>query len=215
MFFYYLFINCHWKSRIRLNNKQANNHLHFKCTDLYPGLHSVSVFFTLQENGLHCRLLFLKISSLPIEAAAKAMIIQFPWLQPLDTAAIARQSQSADDIIKSATFPAAHAPSPDDSSHSESIWPYALSVLGTVGSRWACSPCCLLPVHQALCHSLTALISLQQRLYCISASLWPPAVFRVSAVFSFKVCLHWANMFFHFGFCLVILCLRCLFWTAT
>lgn len=77
------------------------------------------------------------------------------------------------------------------------------------------SPRCLLPVHQALCHSLTTLISLQQRLYCISASLWPPTVFGVSAVFSFKVCLHWANMFFHFVFCLVILHLRCLFWTAT
>uniref|UniRef100_A0A674MS18 Actin binding LIM protein 1a n=1 Tax=Takifugu rubripes TaxID=31033 RepID=A0A674MS18_TAKRU len=39
---------------------------------------------------------------------------QFPWLQTLDMAAIARQSKSADDIIRSATFPAAHAPSPDD-----------------------------------------------------------------------------------------------------
>lgn len=63
-------------------------------------------------------------------------IDQFPWLQTLDTAAIAHQSKSADDIIRSATFPAAHAPSPDDSVQSEGIsWPYALSVLGTVGSR--------------------------------------------------------------------------------
>ncbi|XP_061692458.1 actin-binding LIM protein 1-like [Syngnathoides biaculeatus] len=39
-------------------------------------------------------------------------------------AAIARQSKSADDIIRSATFPAAHAPSPDDSAQSEGdCWP--------------------------------------------------------------------------------------------
>lgn len=126
------------------------------------------------------------LSSVPIKAAAKLMIDQFPWLQTLDTAAIARQSKSADDIIRSATFPAAHAPSPDDSSQSEGIcWPYALLVLGTVDSRWACSLRCLLAVHQALCRSLNAPISLQQKLYCIPASLWAPAVFRVSAVFSF------------------------------
>uniref|UniRef100_A0AAQ6A7J7 Actin binding LIM protein 1a n=1 Tax=Amphiprion ocellaris TaxID=80972 RepID=A0AAQ6A7J7_AMPOC len=51
-------------------------------------------------------------------------------------AAIARQSKSADDIIRSATFPAAHAPSPDDSSRSEGDrWPYSLAVLGTVEGR--------------------------------------------------------------------------------
>ncbi len=53
----------------------------------------------------------------------------------LDTAAIARQSKSADDIIRSATFPAAHAPSTDDRSRSEGDrWPYSLTVLGIVGS---------------------------------------------------------------------------------
>lgn len=62
-----------------------------------------------------------------------------PMVTNLDTAAIARQSKSADDIIRSATFPAAHAPSPDDSSRSEGDqWPYSLAVLGTVGSWWAC-----------------------------------------------------------------------------
>ncbi|TWW78170.1 Actin-binding LIM protein 1 [Takifugu flavidus] len=76
------------------------------------------------------------LSSLPIKAAAKVMIDQFPWLQTLDMAAIARQSKSADDIIRSATFPAAHAPSPDDSSQSEGIcWPYALLVLAPPGSE--------------------------------------------------------------------------------
>uniref|UniRef100_A0A3B4ZIT5 Actin-binding LIM protein 1-like n=1 Tax=Stegastes partitus TaxID=144197 RepID=A0A3B4ZIT5_9TELE len=57
-------------------------------------------------------------------------------------AAIARQSKSADDIIRSATFPAAHAPSPDDSSRSEGDrWPYSLAVLGTylsVGKLFDC-----------------------------------------------------------------------------
>uniref|UniRef100_A0A4W6CCU3 Actin binding LIM protein 1a n=1 Tax=Lates calcarifer TaxID=8187 RepID=A0A4W6CCU3_LATCA len=56
-----------------------------------------------------------------------------PIYKQHDTAAIARQSKSADDIIRSATFPAAHAPSPDDSSRSEGDrWPYSLAVLGTV-----------------------------------------------------------------------------------
>uniref|UniRef100_A0A669BAL0 Actin binding LIM protein 1a n=1 Tax=Oreochromis niloticus TaxID=8128 RepID=A0A669BAL0_ORENI len=51
-------------------------------------------------------------------------------------ASIARQSKSADEIIRSATFPAAHAPFPDDSSRSEGDrWPYSLTALGTVGSR--------------------------------------------------------------------------------
>ncbi|KAM7409071.1 hypothetical protein PAMA_002667 [Pampus argenteus] len=53
-----------------------------------------------------------------------------PMVTNLDTAAIARQSKSADDIIRSATFPAAHAPSPDDSSWSEGDpWPYSVTVL--------------------------------------------------------------------------------------
>uniref|UniRef100_A0A669BIG5 Actin binding LIM protein 1a n=1 Tax=Oreochromis niloticus TaxID=8128 RepID=A0A669BIG5_ORENI len=51
-------------------------------------------------------------------------------------ASIARQSKSADEIIRSATFPAAHAPFPDDSSRSEGDrWPYSLTALGTVGSE--------------------------------------------------------------------------------
>ncbi|KAM3606815.1 uncharacterized protein V6R79_023805 [Siganus canaliculatus] len=59
-----------------------------------------------------------------------------PMVTNLDTAAIARQSKSADDIIRSATFPAAHAPSPDDSSRSEGgRWPYSLAVLGSEGRR--------------------------------------------------------------------------------
>nr|XP_049592371.1 actin-binding LIM protein 1 isoform X8 [Syngnathus scovelli] len=51
-------------------------------------------------------------------------------------AAIARQSKSADDIIRSATFPAAHAPSPDDSWQSEGdCWPCSNILLGTEGRR--------------------------------------------------------------------------------
>ncbi|XP_040906165.1 actin-binding LIM protein 1a isoform X4 [Toxotes jaculatrix] len=59
-----------------------------------------------------------------------------PIYKQHDTAAIARQSKSADDIIRSATFPAAHAPSPDDSSRSEGdLWPYSLAVLAPIGSE--------------------------------------------------------------------------------
>lgn len=59
-----------------------------------------------------------------------------PIYKQHDTAAIARQSKSGDDIIRSATFPAAHAPSPDDSSRSEGDrWPYSLAVLGSEGRR--------------------------------------------------------------------------------
>ncbi|XP_044229127.1 actin-binding LIM protein 1-like isoform X6 [Thunnus albacares] len=59
-----------------------------------------------------------------------------PIYKQHDTAAIARQSKSADDIIRSATFPAAHAPSPDDSSRSEGdCWPYSIAVLGSEGRR--------------------------------------------------------------------------------
>lgn len=74
------------------------------------------------------------------------MKAQSPWLPTLDTAAVARQSKSADDIIRSATFPAAHAPSLDDSSRSEGgQWPCSLAALGTVGSRLACRHCYLPP----------------------------------------------------------------------
>ncbi|XP_038594082.1 actin-binding LIM protein 1-like isoform X12 [Micropterus salmoides] len=59
-----------------------------------------------------------------------------PIYKQHDTAAIAHQIKSADDIIRSATFPAAHAPSPDDSSRSEgNHWPYSLAVLGSEGRR--------------------------------------------------------------------------------
>ncbi|XP_069395097.1 actin-binding LIM protein 1 isoform X6 [Paralichthys olivaceus] len=59
-----------------------------------------------------------------------------PIYKQHDTAAIALQSKSADDIIRSATFPAAHAPSPDDSSRSEGDrWPYSLTVLVPIGSE--------------------------------------------------------------------------------
>lgn len=65
-----------------------------------------------------------------------------PMVTNLDTAAIAPYSKSADEIIRSATFPAAHAPSPDNSSRSAGDhWPYSLAVLGTVGSWWACLHC--------------------------------------------------------------------------
>ncbi|XP_059215675.1 actin-binding LIM protein 1a isoform X2 [Centropristis striata] len=53
-----------------------------------------------------------------------------PIYKQHDTDAIARQSKSADEIIRSATFPAAHAPPPDDSSRSEGDrWPCSLAVL--------------------------------------------------------------------------------------
>lgn len=99
---------------------------------------------------------------LPVgEARTQTLIDQFPWLPILDTAAIARQSKSADDIIRSATFPAAHAPSPDDSSRSEgSHWPCSLAALGTVGSWWACLHCCLLPVQSTPHHNPTLDFSL-------------------------------------------------------
>ncbi|XP_065815476.1 actin-binding LIM protein 1a [Labrus bergylta] len=59
-----------------------------------------------------------------------------PMVTNLDMAAIARHSKAGDDIIRSATFPAAHAPSPDDSSRSEGDrWPCSLVVLGSEGRR--------------------------------------------------------------------------------
>ncbi|XP_076022455.1 actin-binding LIM protein 1a [Genypterus blacodes] len=59
-----------------------------------------------------------------------------PIYKQHDTAAIAPYSKSADEIIRSATFPAAHAPSPDNSSRSAGDhWPYSLAVLGAEGRR--------------------------------------------------------------------------------
>ncbi|KAM4592222.1 actin-binding LIM protein 1a isoform 6-T7 [Odontesthes bonariensis] len=59
-----------------------------------------------------------------------------PIYKQHDTAAIAHQSKTADEIIRSATFPAAHAPSPDDSPRSEGdCWPHSLAVLGSEGRR--------------------------------------------------------------------------------
>uniref|UniRef100_A0A3Q2QQU1 Actin binding LIM protein 1a n=1 Tax=Fundulus heteroclitus TaxID=8078 RepID=A0A3Q2QQU1_FUNHE len=53
------------------------------------------------------------------------------------TAAVVHQTKSGEDIIRSATFPAAHAPSLDDCSRSEGdCWPRSLALLGTVDSRW-------------------------------------------------------------------------------
>ncbi|KAM6956512.1 actin-binding LIM protein 1a [Aplochiton taeniatus] len=61
-----------------------------------------------------------------------------PIYKQHDSAAVAPQSKSGDDIIRSATFPAAHAPSADDSSQIEGdLWPNvrSLSVLGSEGRR--------------------------------------------------------------------------------
>ncbi|XP_035982319.1 actin-binding LIM protein 1 isoform X18 [Fundulus heteroclitus] len=53
-----------------------------------------------------------------------------------DTAAVAHQTKSGEDIIRSATFPAAHAPSLDDCSRSEGdCWPRSLALLGSEGRR--------------------------------------------------------------------------------
>ncbi|XP_017279792.1 actin-binding LIM protein 1a isoform X4 [Kryptolebias marmoratus] len=59
-----------------------------------------------------------------------------PIYKQYDAAAIAHQRKSADEIIRSATFPAAHAPSPDDNSRSEGdCWPHSLAALGSEGRR--------------------------------------------------------------------------------
>ncbi|XP_040923509.1 actin-binding LIM protein 1-like isoform X1 [Betta splendens] len=59
-----------------------------------------------------------------------------PIYKQHDTTAVARQSKSADDIIRSATFPAAHAPSLDDGSRSEGDrWPCSLAALGSEPRR--------------------------------------------------------------------------------
>ncbi|XP_047206711.1 actin-binding LIM protein 1-like isoform X3 [Girardinichthys multiradiatus] len=53
-----------------------------------------------------------------------------------DTAALAHQSRSGEDIIRSATFPAAQALSLDDSSQSEGdCWPHSFAVLGLEARR--------------------------------------------------------------------------------
>lgn len=121
------------------------------------------------------------------------MKAQSQWLPTLDTAAVACQSKSADDIIRSATFPAAHAPSLDDSSRSEGgQWPCSLAALGTVGSRQACRHCYLLPGgREATHHYLSLLIStlsLWQKLNCIPAST--PELFGRHCILFFAVCLH-------------------------
>lgn len=61
--------------------------------------------------------------------------MQFPQNTDSDSAALAAQSKSADDIIKSSKFPAAHAPRPDETAKIETdYWPCppSLAALGTV-----------------------------------------------------------------------------------
>ncbi|XP_023818786.1 actin-binding LIM protein 1 isoform X19 [Oryzias latipes] len=59
-----------------------------------------------------------------------------PIYRQHDSAAVAHQSKSADEIIRSATFPAAHAPTPDDSWWSEAdCCPRSLTLLGSEGRR--------------------------------------------------------------------------------
>uniref|UniRef100_A0A671MHW7 Actin-binding LIM protein 1-like n=1 Tax=Sinocyclocheilus anshuiensis TaxID=1608454 RepID=A0A671MHW7_9TELE len=62
--------------------------------------------------------------------------IQFPQNTDSDSAALAAQSKSADDIIKSSKFPAAHAPRPDETPKIETdYWPCppSLAALGSDG----------------------------------------------------------------------------------
>ncbi|XP_018618156.2 actin-binding LIM protein 1 isoform X3 [Scleropages formosus] len=61
-----------------------------------------------------------------------------PIYKQHDVAALAAQSKCADDIIKSAKFPAAHAPGPDDTPKIETdLWPCppSLATLGSDGRR--------------------------------------------------------------------------------
>uniref|UniRef100_A0A8C7YTX5 Actin binding LIM protein 1a n=1 Tax=Oryzias sinensis TaxID=183150 RepID=A0A8C7YTX5_9TELE len=59
-----------------------------------------------------------------------------PIYRQHDSAAVAHQSKSADEIIRSATFPAAHAPTLDDSWWSEAdCCPRSLTLLGSEGRR--------------------------------------------------------------------------------
>uniref|UniRef100_A0A671MAF0 Actin-binding LIM protein 1-like n=1 Tax=Sinocyclocheilus anshuiensis TaxID=1608454 RepID=A0A671MAF0_9TELE len=62
--------------------------------------------------------------------------VQFPQNTDSDSAALAAQSKSADDIIKSSKFPAAHAPRPDETPKIETdYWPCppSLAALGSDG----------------------------------------------------------------------------------
>lgn len=62
-----------------------------------------------------------------------SLIVQFPQNTDSDSAALAAQSKSADDIIKSSKFPAAHAPRPDETAKIETdYWPCppSLAALG-------------------------------------------------------------------------------------
>lgn len=64
-----------------------------------------------------------------------SLIVQFPQNTDSDSAALAAQSKSADDIIKSSKFPAAHAPRPDETAKIETdYWPCppSLAALGTL-----------------------------------------------------------------------------------
>lgn len=64
-----------------------------------------------------------------------SLIFQFPKNTDSDSAALAAQSKSADDIIKSSKFPAAHAPRPDETPKIETdFWPCppSLAALGTL-----------------------------------------------------------------------------------
>uniref|UniRef100_A0A8C1NZT7 Actin binding LIM protein 1b n=1 Tax=Cyprinus carpio TaxID=7962 RepID=A0A8C1NZT7_CYPCA len=65
-----------------------------------------------------------------------SLIVQFPQNTDSDSAALAAQSKSADDIIKSSKFPAAHAPRPDETPKIETdYWPCppSLAALGSDG----------------------------------------------------------------------------------
>uniref|UniRef100_A0A8C2FPI5 Actin binding LIM protein 1b n=1 Tax=Cyprinus carpio TaxID=7962 RepID=A0A8C2FPI5_CYPCA len=77
-----------------------------------------------------------KASPLPIARPLLLVLIQFPQNTDSDSAALAAQSKSADDIIKSSKFPAAHAPRPDETPKIETDhWPCppSLAALGSDG----------------------------------------------------------------------------------
>lgn len=113
------------------------------------------------------------------------------WLPTLDTAAVARQSKSADDIIRSATFPAAHAPSLDDSSRSAGgQWPCSLAALGTVGSRQACWHCYLLPGGRQATHHYLTLVIFYSRCSLTASPLQLQSFLRHNDVLIFTFCLH-------------------------
>ncbi|XP_075875123.1 actin-binding LIM protein 1a isoform X3 [Nelusetta ayraudi] len=98
-----------------------------------PPLSQTPKHFHLPDQGSN---IYRKPPIYKQHAWSTTMKAQSQWLPTLDTAAVACQSKSADDIIRSATFPAAHAPSLDDSSRSEgSQWPCSLAALGSEGRR--------------------------------------------------------------------------------